>query len=93
MMVSCDVHIRGNKQRVECLAAFRDLNHILGNLETNKWVIRQKKSLAKHAVKDMRLMVFCLFAGPMVDPRKVLIIAGHHNWIVAAYAHFVICYR
>uniref|UniRef100_A0AAQ5YAB9 BTB/POZ domain-containing protein KCTD3 n=1 Tax=Amphiprion ocellaris TaxID=80972 RepID=A0AAQ5YAB9_AMPOC len=32
-------------------------------------------------------------SGPMVDPRKVLIIAGHHNWIVAAYAHFVICYR
>lgn len=32
-------------------------------------------------------------AGPVVDPRKVLIIAGHHNWIVAAYAHFVICYR
>uniref|UniRef100_A0A7N6FGP6 BTB/POZ domain-containing protein KCTD3 n=1 Tax=Anabas testudineus TaxID=64144 RepID=A0A7N6FGP6_ANATE len=32
-------------------------------------------------------------AGPVVDPRKVLIVAGHHNWIVAAYAHFVICYR
>ncbi|CAJ1048930.1 BTB/POZ domain-containing protein KCTD3 isoform X1 [Xyrichtys novacula] len=31
--------------------------------------------------------------GPVVDPRKVLIVAGHHNWIVAAYAHFVICYR
>ncbi|XP_051235284.1 BTB/POZ domain-containing protein KCTD3 isoform X1 [Dicentrarchus labrax] len=31
--------------------------------------------------------------GPVVDPRKVLIITGHHNWIVAAYAHFVICYR
>ncbi|XP_023280770.1 BTB/POZ domain-containing protein KCTD3 [Seriola lalandi dorsalis] len=31
--------------------------------------------------------------GPVVDPRKVLIIAGHHNWIVASYAHFVICYR
>ncbi|KAM7423875.1 hypothetical protein PAMA_000305 [Pampus argenteus] len=31
--------------------------------------------------------------GPVVDPRKVLIIAGHHNWIVAAYANFVICYR
>ncbi|KAM6979900.1 BTB/POZ domain-containing protein KCTD3 [Aplochiton taeniatus] len=27
------------------------------------------------------------------DPRKVLIVAGHHNWIVAAYTHFVICYR
>ncbi|XP_058485913.1 BTB/POZ domain-containing protein KCTD3 isoform X1 [Solea solea] len=31
--------------------------------------------------------------GPTIDPRKVLIIAGHHNWIVAAYAHYVICYR
>uniref|UniRef100_A0A669F242 BTB/POZ domain-containing protein KCTD3 n=1 Tax=Oreochromis niloticus TaxID=8128 RepID=A0A669F242_ORENI len=37
--------------------------------------------------------VLFVYAGPMVDPRKVLIIAGHHNWIVAAYAHFVICYR
>uniref|UniRef100_A0A7N6ASC8 BTB/POZ domain-containing protein KCTD3 n=1 Tax=Anabas testudineus TaxID=64144 RepID=A0A7N6ASC8_ANATE len=34
-----------------------------------------------------------LCVGPVVDPRKVLIVAGHHNWIVAAYAHFVICYR
>uniref|UniRef100_A0AAY4ADW5 BTB/POZ domain-containing protein KCTD3 n=1 Tax=Denticeps clupeoides TaxID=299321 RepID=A0AAY4ADW5_9TELE len=32
-------------------------------------------------------------SGSHVDPRKVLIVAGHHNWIVAAYAHFVICYR
>ncbi|KAK3563279.1 hypothetical protein QTP86_020762 [Hemibagrus guttatus] len=32
-------------------------------------------------------------SGSAVDPRKVLIVAGHHNWIVAAYAHFVICYR
>ncbi|XP_076156509.1 BTB/POZ domain-containing protein KCTD3 [Alosa pseudoharengus] len=31
--------------------------------------------------------------GSPVDPRKVLIVAGHHNWIVVAYAHFVICYR
>ncbi|XP_069089993.1 BTB/POZ domain-containing protein KCTD3 [Pleurodeles waltl] len=31
--------------------------------------------------------------GILVDPRKVLIVAGHHNWIVAAYAHFVVCYR
>ncbi|XP_072321985.1 BTB/POZ domain-containing protein KCTD3 isoform X2 [Eucyclogobius newberryi] len=34
-----------------------------------------------------------LSLGPVVDPRKVLIVAGHHNWIVAAYAHYVICYR
>lgn len=41
-----------------------------------------------------RCVIVCFVcAGPVVDPRKVLIIAGHHNWIVAAYAHFVICYR
>lgn len=34
-----------------------------------------------------------LFLGFPVDPRKVLIVAGHHNWIVAAYAHFAVCYR
>ncbi|GCB69015.1 hypothetical protein scyTo_0005404 [Scyliorhinus torazame] len=31
--------------------------------------------------------------GAAVDPRKVLIVAGHHNWIVVAYAHFAVCYR
>uniref|UniRef100_A0A8C5BT68 Potassium channel tetramerisation-type BTB domain-containing protein n=1 Tax=Gadus morhua TaxID=8049 RepID=A0A8C5BT68_GADMO len=35
----------------------------------------------------------CPCSGPVIDPRKVLIITGHHNWIVAAYAHYVICYR
>ncbi|XP_071490158.1 BTB/POZ domain-containing protein KCTD3-like [Diadema antillarum] len=28
-----------------------------------------------------------------IDPRRVLIIGGHHNWIVLAYAHYVCCYR
>uniref|UniRef100_A0A8C4N530 BTB/POZ domain-containing protein KCTD3 n=1 Tax=Eptatretus burgeri TaxID=7764 RepID=A0A8C4N530_EPTBU len=32
-------------------------------------------------------------AGCVVDPRRVLIVTGHHNWIVTAYAHFVVCYR
>ncbi|KAM9612832.1 BTB/POZ domain-containing protein KCTD3 isoform 3-T3 [Trichechus inunguis] len=32
-------------------------------------------------------------AGSPVGPRKVLIVAGHHNWIAAAYAHFAVCYR
>lgn len=46
-----------------------------------------------HKVNALLLCVLCVCVGPVVDPRKVLIIAGHHNWIVAAYAHFVICYR
>uniref|UniRef100_A0A8C6NPQ3 BTB/POZ domain-containing protein KCTD3 n=1 Tax=Nothobranchius furzeri TaxID=105023 RepID=A0A8C6NPQ3_NOTFU len=44
-------------------------------------------------LSNFRLCVLFLCVGPIVDPRKVLIVAGHHNWIVAAYAHFVICYR
>ncbi|EHB01604.1 BTB/POZ domain-containing protein KCTD3 [Heterocephalus glaber] len=28
-----------------------------------------------------------------VDPRKVLTVAGHHNWIMTAYTHFAVCYR
>ncbi|XP_070562482.1 BTB/POZ domain-containing protein KCTD3-like [Ptychodera flava] len=29
----------------------------------------------------------------MLDPRKVILIRGHHNWIAVAYPHFVCCYR
>uniref|UniRef100_A0A673ZEG7 BTB/POZ domain-containing protein KCTD3 n=1 Tax=Salmo trutta TaxID=8032 RepID=A0A673ZEG7_SALTR len=42
-------------------------------------------------LQDVKCFVMC--PGAVVDPRKVLIVAGHHNWIVVAYAHFVICYR
>ncbi|XP_030854857.1 BTB/POZ domain-containing protein KCTD3 [Strongylocentrotus purpuratus] len=28
-----------------------------------------------------------------IDPRRVLIVSGHHNWIVLAYSHFICCYR
>uniref|UniRef100_A0A8C7SZB7 BTB/POZ domain-containing protein KCTD3 n=1 Tax=Oncorhynchus mykiss TaxID=8022 RepID=A0A8C7SZB7_ONCMY len=42
-------------------------------------------------LQDIICLVMC--PGVVVDPRKVLIVAGHHNWIVVAYAHFVICYR
>ena len=27
------------------------------------------------------------------DPRRVLIVTGHHNWIALAYAHFICCYH
>ncbi|XP_078720725.1 BTB/POZ domain-containing protein KCTD3-like isoform X1 [Lampetra fluviatilis] len=29
----------------------------------------------------------------LLDPRRVLIVCGHHNWIAVAYAHAVVCYR
>uniref|UniRef100_A0AAQ4QWN5 BTB/POZ domain-containing protein KCTD3 n=1 Tax=Gasterosteus aculeatus aculeatus TaxID=481459 RepID=A0AAQ4QWN5_GASAC len=59
----------------------------------------EKQSLSEYVLKIQQqkggdfIFILSLCAGPVIDPRKVLIIAGHHNWIVAAYAHFVICYR
>ncbi|XP_077980981.1 BTB/POZ domain-containing protein KCTD3-like [Glandiceps talaboti] len=29
----------------------------------------------------------------LLDPRKVILIRGHHNWLAVAYPHFVCCYR
>uniref|UniRef100_A0AAZ3P0L4 Potassium channel tetramerisation-type BTB domain-containing protein n=1 Tax=Oncorhynchus tshawytscha TaxID=74940 RepID=A0AAZ3P0L4_ONCTS len=52
-------------------------------------------SAYKGKVSALVTLFLCLVMcpGAVVDPRKVLIVAGHHNWIVVAYAHFVICYR
>uniref|UniRef100_A0A672LMT2 Potassium channel tetramerization domain containing 3 n=1 Tax=Sinocyclocheilus grahami TaxID=75366 RepID=A0A672LMT2_SINGR len=55
-----------------------------------------RKKKVTIATKNRQQYCFGFFSitmGSPVDPRKVLIVAGHHNWIVAAYAHFVICYR
>uniref|UniRef100_A0A672R487 BTB/POZ domain-containing protein KCTD3 n=1 Tax=Sinocyclocheilus grahami TaxID=75366 RepID=A0A672R487_SINGR len=58
-----------------------------GRLRVDLWKIEKKQS------PFHPLFFFYITIGSPVDPRKVLIVAGHHNWIVAAYAHFVICYR
>lgn len=50
------------------------------------------KSLPIPALEH-KILLFVKMTGFPVDPRKVLIVAGHHNWIVAAYAHFAVCYR
>lgn len=34
-----------------------------------------------------------ILASSWADPLRVQIIKAHHNWIVVAYAHFVVCYR
>uniref|UniRef100_A0A3B5LWD2 Potassium channel tetramerization domain containing 3 n=1 Tax=Xiphophorus couchianus TaxID=32473 RepID=A0A3B5LWD2_9TELE len=53
----------------------------------------KKHQFTSTSSENGNLFTLPVFPDSMVDPRKVLIIAGHHNWIVAAYAHFVICYR
>ena len=50
-------------------------------------------SLQTPFLEHKKTFLFLMSTGFPVDPRKVLIVAGHHNWIVAAYAHFAVCYR
>ncbi|XP_044729954.1 BTB/POZ domain-containing protein KCTD3 isoform X2 [Chrysoperla carnea] len=38
-------------------------------------------------------LVFGSHVSSWGDPLRVQIIKAHHNWIVVAYAHFVVCYR
>ncbi|XP_022921061.1 BTB/POZ domain-containing protein KCTD3 [Onthophagus taurus] len=38
-------------------------------------------------------LVFSPSSSGWADPLRVQIIKAHHNWIVVAYAHFVVCYR
>ncbi|XP_066910884.1 BTB/POZ domain-containing protein KCTD3-like [Clytia hemisphaerica] len=47
----------------------------------------ERAQLLKNAISEPNLKF------DEVDPRKVLIIAGHHNYIAIAYAHYVFCYR
>ena len=59
--------------------------------EDKHWTWPAGQFAAPSLEHEVRL---CLVStGFPVDPRKVLIVAGHHNWIVAAYAHFAVCYR
>uniref|UniRef100_A0A673IGA3 BTB/POZ domain-containing protein KCTD3-like n=1 Tax=Sinocyclocheilus rhinocerous TaxID=307959 RepID=A0A673IGA3_9TELE len=79
-----------------------------GRLRIDLWKIEKKQSpfhplfngyrqhfslLVYQHTEVLFWIFFYITIGSPVDPRKVLIVAGHHNWIVAAYAHFVICYR
>uniref|UniRef100_A0A4W6FWA1 BTB/POZ domain-containing protein KCTD3 n=1 Tax=Lates calcarifer TaxID=8187 RepID=A0A4W6FWA1_LATCA len=60
----------------------------------NELKIKVQTQCSYDTERSVFMCILCaVCVGPVVDPRKVLIIAGHHNWIVAAYAHFVICYR
>ncbi|KAI4468290.1 seta binding protein 1 [Holotrichia oblita] len=38
-------------------------------------------------------LIFGTSTSGWADPLRVQIIKAHHNWIVVAYAHFVVCYR
>ncbi|XP_074037507.1 BTB/POZ domain-containing protein KCTD3 isoform X4 [Leptinotarsa decemlineata] len=74
--------LRGLASRGHSRAASLDLRHArTSSADLNK-LIRNDIGL-----------VFGMTNSTWADPLRVQIIKAHHNWIVAAYAHFVVCYR
>lgn len=37
--------------------------------------------------------ILLLLTESSLDPRRVILLKGHQSWIVAAYSHFIRCYK
>lgn len=66
----------------------------LGNHVPNHHSRNSSADLNKYIRNDALNLVFGYNQGSnWADPLRVQIIKAHHNWIVVAYAHFIVCYR
>ncbi|CAH1957869.1 unnamed protein product [Acanthoscelides obtectus] len=74
--------LRGLASRGHSRAASLDLRHARNSSADLNKLIRNDVGL-----------VFGMTGLGWADPLRVQIIKAHHNWIVVAYAHFVVCYR
>ncbi|VEN58820.1 unnamed protein product [Callosobruchus maculatus] len=74
--------LRGLASRGHSRAASLDLRHARNSSADLNKLIRNDVGL-----------VFGMTGSGWADPLRVQIIKAHHNWIVVAYAHFVVCYR
>ncbi|KAG5872675.1 hypothetical protein JTB14_012951 [Gonioctena quinquepunctata] len=74
--------LRGLASRTHSRAASLDLRHARNSSADLNKLIRNDIGL-----------VFGMTNSTWADPLRVQIIKAHHNWIVAAHAHFVVCYR
>jgi hypothetical protein len=74
--------LRGLASRGHSRAASLDLRHV--------------RNSSADLNKLFRNDVGLVFGSPgsiWADPLRVQIIKAHHNWIVVAYAHFIVSYR
>ncbi|CAH0550652.1 unnamed protein product [Brassicogethes aeneus] len=74
--------LRGISSRGHSRTASLDLRHTRNSSADLNKLIRNDLGL-----------VFSSTNSTWADPLRVQIIKAHHNWIVAGYAHFVVCYR
>lgn len=74
--------LRGLSSRSHSRTASLDLRHARNSSADLNKVIRNDVGL-----------VFSNIGSTWVDPLRVQIIKAHQNWIVVAYARFVVCYR
>ncbi|CAH1162973.1 unnamed protein product [Phaedon cochleariae] len=74
--------LRGLTSRGHSRTASLDLRHARNSSADLNKLIRNDVGL-----------VFGMTNSSWADPLRVQIIKAHHNWIVVAYAHFVVCYR
>ncbi|KAL1513051.1 hypothetical protein ABEB36_002530 [Hypothenemus hampei] len=74
--------LRGVSNRGHSRAASLDLRHA-----------RNSSADLNKLVRNDLGLVFGAANSSWADPLRVQIIKAHHNWIVVAYAHFVVCYR
>ncbi|XP_049826851.1 BTB/POZ domain-containing protein KCTD3 isoform X3 [Aethina tumida] len=74
--------LRGISSRGHSRAASLDLRHARNSSADLNKLVRNDVGL-----------VFGTASSSWADPLRVQIIKAHHNWIVAGYAHFVVCYR
>ncbi|XP_057669542.1 BTB/POZ domain-containing protein KCTD3 [Diorhabda carinulata] len=74
--------LRGLPCRGHSRAASLDLRHV-----------RNSSADLNKLVRNDIGLIFGITATSWADPLRVQIIKAHHNWIVVAYAHFVVCYR
>jgi len=66
----------------------------LGNHVPSHHSRNSSADLNKYIRNDALNLVFGYNQGSnWADPLRVQIIKAHHNWIVVAYAHFIVCYR
>ncbi|XP_066245472.1 BTB/POZ domain-containing protein KCTD3 isoform X1 [Euwallacea similis] len=74
--------LRGVPNRAHSRTASLDLRHA-----------RNSSADLNKLVRNDLGLVFGTANSSWADPLRVQIIKAHHNWIVVAYAHFVVCYR
>lgn len=90
--------LRGLASRGHSRAASLDLRHVRNSSADLNKLFRNDVGLVFGSPGGERILwrenvKLCVSGSIWADPLRVQIIKAHHNWIVVAYAHFIVSYR